>query len=128
MACQSCALGNIICPDIDLLMTWEVVLLIVLLYVLVKACNLIIRTIAKYPTNRVLWVSLILFLVCAVLTVITKGNTLCAVLTALSFLLLWAIAYIMELYYNDLFQEQTPLVQSVLRKPWWQGAQQQLAA
>jgi magnesium-transporting ATPase (P-type) len=104
------------------------VILLMLLYLLVKACNLIIRTIATYPKNKPLWISLIVFVVCALLAVITKENPVCIALAVCSFLGLVATARIVELYYADLFQEDAPVVEKVLRKPWWEGTQQQLSA
>jgi hypothetical protein len=105
-----------------------IVVLVFLLYLLIKACNLIFRVLAKYPKNKVLWLMLFLFIGLTILTVLTRGYPVFATLTAFSFLALTATARIVQLYYNEFFIQEVPLVTGVLRRPWWQGTNTQLAA
>jgi hypothetical protein len=104
------------------------VILIIIIYLLVKAVNLIVRVLVTYPKNKAVWIALGIFLVSILLTVLTKADPRSVILAVVSFLGLVFTARIVELYYSTTFQEQSTLVESVLRKPWWQGSQGQKAA
>lgn len=105
-----------------------VVIVIITIFLLVKAVNLLIRVFTAYPKNKVLWIALGICVVCSVLAILTKGYPVFVILAVFSFLCQLVIARIVELYYSETFQEKTPLIESVLHRPWWKGTQEQLVA
>ena len=104
-----------------------VAILVIAIYLVIKAIDLIVRVFAKYPKNKALWIAFGIFVLCCFLAGSMKGNAAFLILTGMSFLILVLTARIVELYYSDIFQEQTTVVESVLRKPWF-GTQNKAAA
>ncbi len=96
------------------------VMLILLIYLTVKAINLIVRAFCKRPKHKALWTALISVAVSLLLTLLTRGNVIAVMLTCISVLALLLTAYIIDVYYDNLFQKPPEsLVSSVLHNSWW---------
>ena len=101
-----------------------VVLAVILLWMTIKALELVVRVMLAHPRNKPMWVSISIFVFFVLVTLVTQGQD--AVVNALAFLagasaLLTAKA--VEMYYNELFQkhlDKDALVKEVLHEPWWQ--------
>jgi hypothetical protein len=97
-----------------------VVLLILLIYLTVKAINLIVRAFCKRPKHKALWTALISVAVSMLLTLLTHGNAITVMLTCISVLVLLLTTYIIDVYYDNLFQKPPEtLVNTVLHNSWW---------
>lgn len=100
-----------------------IVLLVLALYLTIKAINLVVRVLGKYPDNKALWIALGCVGCFGLLAAITQGEPVALTLCGLSVVALLIIARIVEVYYDNTFQrERGPLVAEVLRRSWWEGA------
>ncbi len=96
------------------------VALVIVAYLLFLAIVLIMRSFAKHPTNKALWVPLGIFLFCFLFAVATQGQSLFLVLAGASFLGLLLTAGYVELYYDDMLlpeRNKEYVIVSVLRRP-----------
>jgi hypothetical protein len=102
-----------------------IVILVIAIYLAVKAINLIVRVLAKYPHVKVLW----WLLASAVVFTALSGATvrwptlqgLCGMVAALSWIALLIACKVVEIRYDQLFlQGNVNTIHQVLHQPWWQ--------
>ncbi len=98
-----------------------IILIVLLAFVLFKCVNLIIRVLVQHSKNKLLWALLLCWIGSIVITILTKGHPIPALLAVVSFLALVLCCRIIELYHAQLFGEKGVGLTSVLRRPWWQG-------
>jgi len=114
-----------------------IVAMVILVYLLVKAADLVIRTFAKHPKHKGLWIALAIpvgsFALAGLAAALgsgagggsSPGNVIAAgfaVIGGIGLLGLVITARVVEVRHQDLFaQEKAPLVNNVLRKPWFGG-------
>ena len=104
-----------------------VVVIVLAIYLLVKITNLLFRVFTKHPKNKALWIGVGCIAATTTICLIAQDSTISptmGVLAGISFLGLLATARIVELYYDDKFQQEGTLMNNVLRKSWWQGNNQ----
>jgi hypothetical protein len=104
-----------------------IVVALLSLYCMVKIANMILKTFAKHPKNKALWISLSIFVVCSLLIVLTR-NPVFIIFASLSMTGFVVTVRIVDLYYTELFEDNAPMLEKVLRKPWWEGTQDQISA
>ena len=104
-----------------------IAVLVLAIYLLVKLLNLLCRVFSKHPKNKALWIAVGCLLTTTTVGLLFQDTTATPVmltLAGISFIGLIVTARIVELYYDDRFQQEGTLLTNVLRKPWWQGNSQ----
>lgn len=100
--------------------------LIVAIWFLIKAFELVVRVLVAHPDNKPLWIALGTFVLFAALAYGTQGQEpTINVLAATAFVVLLAVAKIVEIYYEQLFLKEfsrEQVVHQVLNEPWWNAA------
>src|SRR5205809_632728 len=81
-----------------------IALLILAIYLAVKAINLVVRVFAAYPGNKLLWLVLGATFFFAVVGVISREQV-ALILSAVSAVVLVIVARLIELYYDTNFQQ-----------------------
>lgn len=107
-----------------------VFLLVVGIWLLVQAFNLVLRVLVRYRQERILWIMLVattLAWIIAALAAGLRANTSivggCAVLAAISTGVFLLVCRIIELLHDERFQEEPRrglMLEKVLARPWWQ--------
>src|SRR5260221_13092917 len=107
-----------------------IVLLALAFYLLVKAINLVVRVLMRYPRTMVLWVLLILCVgtwgVAAYAVTSAPTSELPQIAIGAAGILtvtLLVTARTVEVAHDDLFQPERPrgtLILNVLKRPWWE--------
>ncbi len=97
-----------------------VVVLIILVYLAVKAINLVCRVLAAHPSNKLVWVLLAAVFLFGVIAIATRGEPIALILTLVSMIALLLTCRILDLYYANSLQKQGTLVENVLRRKWWE--------
>lgn len=104
-----------------------IVVLIIGIWLLVKAANCIVRAFALHPKSKALWLALIIFCLSVgfmVYVSLTQTDqtwyAIAETALGLSFLGLVITSRCVELANSETFErERGPLVQEVLHRPWW---------
>lgn len=104
--------------------------LVVGIWLLVQAFNLVLRVLVRYRRERVLWIALgvmILTWTTAALAAVTVPNRsvaiACAVAAAVATAVFLLVCRVVELLHDDLFQEEPRpglMLERTLARPWWQ--------
>lgn len=107
-------------------------LLVLAIWVTVKAINLLVRVYSRYPHNRALHVALGSCLGLWALTlfsaVVTSDAPIIGVFLTgamLSTLALLLTAWVVEVYYDERFRRERPQglpIMEILKEPWWTPA------
>ena len=95
---------------------------IVVIWLIVKSAELVIRVIVAHPRNRAIWIALAILLAAALAAAVSGGNSIAVSLFDLSILSLLVTAKAVELYHDQLFQPEIArddVVREVLHEPWW---------
>jgi hypothetical protein len=88
-------------------------------WVVVKACNIIVRGFLTDGKKQVLWLLLLVFLGSGALLLVSVP--LGATAVGLSFLALVIAAHCVEVYHKTTFQPlRGSLPEEILKKPWWE--------
>jgi uncharacterized membrane protein YhaH (DUF805 family) len=103
------------------------VVVLIGVWLLVKAVNCIARALAVHPRSKPLWLALILFCLCIGFMVyvwLTQSDqtwyTIAETALGISFISLVITARCVELANSETFErERGSLVQEVLHRPWW---------
>ena len=105
-------------------------LLVVGIWLLVQAFNLVLRVLVRYRHERILWIMLgatTLAWIMAALAAGLRANANivdgCAVLAAISTGVFLLVCRIVELLHDEQFQEESRpglMLEKVLARPWWQ--------
>lgn len=103
-----------------------VLLIAAAIWLLVKACELVVRVLLAHPRNKALRAAVALA-VASPLPVLATGfqDPALGLVVVISCLVLIATAKVVELYHDQLFQRQADrdtFVHDVLHEPWWQAA------
>ena len=104
-----------------------IIVLIIGIWLFIKAVNTIIRAFVKNPTSKALWLAFLVFcLSLGFLTYVsyTQVNQVyyqaAAAASGFSFISLVITARCVEINQNETFErERGPLVQEILHRPWW---------
>ena len=112
-----------------------IVLMVFLIFLFIKACNLIIRTRLKYPKNKPMRIQSWLvgiFGFCALLTGVAHLQLAFVVFETLAlttFLSLTLTAHVVQTHHNEHFLEtDVKLKDRVLKRPWWTPVHNQIDA
>lgn len=102
-----------------------IVVLVILIYLAIRAINLIVRVLAKYPHVKTLWILLACALGLSVVAIALQGQGILqqgiATLAGLCWAALLCACKFVEVYYDTLFQQpRIGTVHQVLHQPWWQ--------
>jgi hypothetical protein len=107
-----------------------IAVIILAIYLTVKAINLVVRVLSKYPVSRcpgckIVWICLGCVFVCGFLAAVTDGESVAVVLCGFSVAILLITSRLVELYYDGNFQQDRgPLLTQVLRgSSWWEGTE-----
>lgn len=104
-------------------MLLAIVALLVILWLAVKAAELVVRVLAAHPRSRPLWVAIGLLFAAGLGVAATGGEyALVNALAAVSLPVLVAVARTVELYHDRLLQPEwtrDAVVHRVLHEPWW---------
>lgn len=100
--------------------------LVVSIWLMVKAVELIVRVLIAHPTNRPLWVALSVFLINLILVLLTGGavSWLNSLLMPTAFAVV-VMAKAVETYYEQRFLPEVSrasLAAEVVYEPWWNVA------
>jgi len=108
-----------------------IVLTIIMIFLFIKACNLIFRVMAKHPECTALRVQLgmtVVFALGALVSIsVQEVASVFASLAMISFLILTANARIVQVYHNQHAIDDVKLTDRVLRRGWWEKDQLQQA-
>jgi len=113
-----------------------IVCLIIAIFLLYKAINLVIRVFTKYPQVKALWIVLALTIGFPLLAVVLPQvlpatadtqtiEEIATGLAAISAGALLVICRVVEVYYDEVFiKEPEPLVTQMLHRPWGEGKEE----
>lgn len=104
-----------------------IVILVLALYLIVKAINLVMRVFTAHSSNKLLWGLLAAVIFFGLVSLGTRGEPIAIALTIVSALTLLVTCRILELYYAKSLQQQGTLVENVLRRKWWEPVTPDLA-
>ncbi len=105
---------------VSFILLCTLVLLLLALFLLVKAGSVIMRAWLHHPEQKALWITTSLFLILVLLVVITNGLPVVLVFMLLSGLALLLTAWIINTFFDERCQKPPePLINEVLQQPWW---------
>ena len=103
------------------MLTLAVLMLVV--YLFVRALHTIVTSFERDPTNRPMWVAAACLVVCVLGAVVTRGYPALVALSVASFLGLWVVARILEVEAGSVAEGEWSLMGDVLDPgSWWAAA------
>ena len=107
-----------------LIMTVMIVIIILEIYLAIKALNLIVRTFTRYPKNKALWIALVPTIVFTFLALLDQKEPILTALASSSILALLITCKSVEIYYTEVFLQE-PKMKAFLHdvkdvKHWWE--------
>src|SRR2546421_8341990 len=108
-----------------LILSVMVVIIILEIYLAIKALNLIVRTFTRYPKNKALWIALVPAILFTFLALLDQKEPRLTALASTSILALLITCKSVEIYYTEVFlreQNVKTFMHDVLHEPWWEQA------
>src|SRR6266566_3153615 len=105
---------------LGLILNVLIILIILEIFLAIKALNLIVRTFSRYPKNKALWIALVPAVVFTFLALLFQKQPVLSSLASISILVLLITCKSVEIYYTEVFmQEQNvkTFMDNVLHEP-----------
>ena len=109
---------------LGLIFTVVIFLIMLEIYLAIKALHLIVKTFTRYPKNKALWIALVPAIILTVLALLDQREPILTALASVSILALLTTCKVVEIYYTEVFlreQNVKDFVHEVTHPTsWWE--------